>query len=213
MQLNFVSGEVLGTGLDNSSHLFIEGICKADVADNPTLEEGKRPDAFRAVNSLIWNYEVHGLNLLPQGTDSREGNDASDAEMTKGRNVGLVWDLVGRKLMVGAMASEEGDVGIAMAENTDGRRWRAPWSLRIDCSNLMKAFKLGEAGAADNGDLDGDLERSFSIVLPRAREGCGQQGLGWWRDETEVRKPGTHSPQQKSPQPSRSERDGLMESE
>ena len=115
-----VALEALCTPLDNLSELAIEGVSKADVTDDTALEEGERADALGAVDDLIRDNKVHGLDLLLERAYGGEGDDGSDADVTQGRDVGAVGDLVRRELVVDAMAGQEGDIVVVVSEDLDG---------------------------------------------------------------------------------------------
>lgn len=155
MQHDAFSFHVLRAGLDHLGQTGIEGVGEPDVANDTALEEGKGADALGPIDDLVGNYKVHGLDLLPQRTDSRKGDDAADANVAQSGDVGAVRDLVGRKLVVQAVSSEEGDIGAVVGEDVDGRRWRTPGRHGVEHSNGLEAIELAKAGASDDGDVDG----------------------------------------------------------
>lgn len=158
MEHNSVALHVLGACLDDLGETRIEWIGEADVADDTALEEGKGADALCSVDGLVGHDKVHGLNLLLQRPDGGEGHDAPHADVAKGGNVGSVGHLVRRELMVQAVAREEGDVGALVREDLDRRRGSAPGRLRVDNGHGLEAVELPEAGAADDGDVNGLCE-------------------------------------------------------
>lgn len=120
VQDNAVALHVLGARLDHLGEFGIKGVGKANMADNTSLEEGKRTDALCAIYDLVRNDKVHGLDVLLQRADSREGNDASHSNVSQGCDVGSVGDLVGGELMVNAVSGEKSDVDAFVRENVDG---------------------------------------------------------------------------------------------
>lgn len=143
------------TSLDNLSQLVIERVRKSNMADNTTLEEGKRPDTLCAIDNLVRNHKVHGLDLLLERTDGREGDDASDTEMAESSDVCAVRNLVRRELVVHSVTGKERHVHAIVGEDGDGRGGSAPRRDGVDDGNGLVAFELGQASAANNTDVDG----------------------------------------------------------
>lgn len=83
--------------------------------------------------------------------------------MTQRSNVGTVGNLVGSEFVVYAVASQEGNVDALMRADVDGRGGLSPGSCWVQNRNGFEAFELAEAGAADDGDVDGLCE-IFSIA-------------------------------------------------
>jgi hypothetical protein len=158
MENNSITLHMLGTCLDYLGKTRIEWIGKANVSNDTALEEGKGADTLCAVNGLVGYHEVHWLNLLLQRADGGKGNDAAHANVAQGSNVGSVGDFVGSELVVHAVASEEGDIGALVGEDLDRRRGRAPRGLGVEDGHGLEALELGEAGAANDGDMNGLYE-------------------------------------------------------
>lgn len=160
---------MLGASLDHLGQTGVEGISKSYVPNDTSLEEGERPDALGPIDDLIGDHEVHGLDVLLQRTDGREGNDAANADMAQGGNIGAVGDLMGRILVVQAVSRKEGNVGAVMGEDVDGRRGRAPGRVGGEHGNGLEAIELTEAGAANDGNVDGLCEgNQISTAVSRA---------------------------------------------
>lgn len=141
--------------LDDLCQLVVERIRKSNVADNTTLEESKRPDTLCAIDNLVRDDKVHGLDLLLERSDGREGDDASDTEMAESGDIGTVRNLVRRKLVVYAVTGKESHVHAIVGENRDGRGGSAPRGDGVDDSNGLVAFELGQAGAANDTNMNG----------------------------------------------------------
>jgi hypothetical protein len=137
----------------------IERIAKRNVPNNASLEECKRSDALGAVNDLVRDDEVAGLDLLLQAADGGEGDDGADADGAEGGDVGAGGDLVRRDLVVCAVAAEEGDrdglLAVLVVQDRDRGRRRAPGRRDVQRGDLGEAGEFAEAGAADDGDGDG----------------------------------------------------------
>ena len=177
-----VAVEVLGALLDDLSQTGVKGVREADMADDTALKEGERPDTLGAIDDLVGNDKVHGLDLLAKGADGGEGDDAADADVSQGGDAGAVGHLVGRELVVQAVAGEEGDVGAVVGEDADGRGRRAPGGDGVEHGDGLVALQLAQAGAADYGDVDGlygAVTRSELTV--HSAEGHG--GRCWWVSE------------------------------
>ncbi len=155
MQDNTVALHGSSASLDDICKLLVKGVSKSNVADDTTLVECKGTNALGAVNGLVGEDKVHGLDILLQGAYGGEGDDAADADAAEGCNVGTVGHLVRRKLMVRAMAGEEGNVDVAVGENVDGRGGLAPGRVGVQSGNGRVSLELAEASAANDGNVDG----------------------------------------------------------
>lgn len=151
-------------GLDHGCQLGVEGIGEADVADEALLEEGEGPHALCAVDNLVRDDKVHGLDVLLEGADCAEGDDAAHPDVPQGGDVGARGDLMGRELVVGAVAREEGDGHAVVLEDLDRSRGVAPWCQGVDGGDGHVAIDLGEAGAAYHSDMDRPWRRGRTSV-------------------------------------------------
>jgi hypothetical protein len=139
----------------------VERIPKRDVSDEASLEEGKGADALCAVDDLVGNDEVPRFDLLPQGAHGGKGNDGADAEAAQRGDVGAGGHFVGGELVVEAVAGEEGDGealsgrGGRVQEDGDGRGGEAPGRGGVEGGDVLEVREVLEAGAADDGDVDG----------------------------------------------------------
>ena len=89
---------------DNGRQSLVKWVAKANMAYHASLKEGKWPDAFGTVDDLVRDDEVAGSDMLLERADGREGNNGADTKVAQCGNVGLVLDLVRRKLVVQAMS-------------------------------------------------------------------------------------------------------------
>jgi hypothetical protein len=138
----------------------VEGIREADVADHAALEEGEGADALGAVDDLVRDDEVARLDGFLQRADGAEGDDGAHAQAAEGSDVGAGGDLVGRDLVVQAVARQEGNGdGLAAAggvvQDGDGRGGSAPGSGRVERGDGGETWEGLQAGATDHGDGDG----------------------------------------------------------
>ena len=172
VQDNTIPVHMLCALLHYLSETRIEGIGKADVSNDTALEEGKRTNALCAVNDLVGDDKVHWLNLLLQRSNGGESDDGSNADVTQSSNVGAVGDLVGRKLVVDAMPRQEGNIHAVVREDMDRGGGRAPRGDGVEGGDGLEAFKLAEAGTANDGDVDGLCE-IFSILMLGGAEHVG----------------------------------------
>lgn len=76
---------------------------------NALFEEGERADPFGAVNDLIRDNKISGLDLLFQAANGRESDDCSNADRAEGGDIRTSGHLVWSKFMVQAVTSKEGD--------------------------------------------------------------------------------------------------------
>lgn len=153
----------------NLRDLLIERVRKTDVSDNPALEESERTNALGAIDDLVWDHEVAGLDLLLQRADGREGNDAADAEGAESGDVGAVRDFVGGEGVVGAVAGEEGDGGVLVGEDRDGGGRCAPGSGDVQGGDGGVPFEPLEASSADDGNVNFTLEGLISGTFQEQR--------------------------------------------
>lgn len=140
--------------LHRGGQLGVEGVCEAHMAHEALLEEGEGADALGAVDDLVGHDKVHWPDVLLQRPDGAEGDDGPHTDVSQGGDVGLVGDLMGRKLVVGAVAGQERDGHAVMLEDADWRGCVAPGGLGVDGRNRRVALDLAEAGAAYDGDVD-----------------------------------------------------------
>ena len=140
--------------LDHAGEALVKGIRKTDMADDAALKECKGPDALGAVDDLVGHDKVHGLDLGLQRADGREGDHAPHPDVSQRRDVGARGHLVRRKLVVEAVARDEGDGHAIVLEDVYRRRGKPPGRLGIEGRDWLVAFEVGEAGASDDPDMD-----------------------------------------------------------
>jgi hypothetical protein len=143
----------------NLRNTLVERIAKRNVPDNASLKESERPDTLGAVNDLVWNNEITGLDLLLQAADGGKGNDGADADGAEGGDVGPGGDLVGSDLVVCAVAAKEGNgdglFAVLVVQDGDRGGGGAPWRRDVKRGDLGEAGEFAETGAADDGDGNG----------------------------------------------------------
>lgn len=86
------------------SDLVIVRVAKGHVANKTALEECEGADALGTVDDLVGHDEIHGLDLLLQGADGGEGDNAAHANMAQGGDIGTGGNLVRRILVVRTVA-------------------------------------------------------------------------------------------------------------
>lgn len=163
MEDNAIAIQVLSARLDDLSKAAIERVGKANMSNNAFLKKGKRSNTLCTINDLVREHKVHRLDLLLQGADGSEGDDTTYTNVPQGGYVGAVRDFMGCKLVVNAMASQEGDVGSVMGENANGRSWRAPRGYGVQSSNGLEPIELAETGATNHGNVNWFF--SWSVML------------------------------------------------
>ena len=161
MQYNTLTLQAVSASLHNIGNPLIKRIRKGNVANNALLEECPRPEALGAVNNLVRDDKVPGLDILPQATDGREGDDGAHPDGPQGSDVGTRRDLMGSQLVMQAVATEEcnGDklAGGRTLVVQDGDRGRGITPRRRDGQrrNLGEAGKFSKASTTDDGNADG----------------------------------------------------------
>ena len=140
----------------------VEGVSETDVADHAALEEGERTNALGAIDDLVGDDEVAGLDLLAQRAYGAEGDDGADTEATESGDVGASGDLVRSNLVVKTMAGDECDRnglavsrGRGVVKDGDGRGRCAPGSGDVEGGNGSEAREGLEASTTDHRNGDG----------------------------------------------------------
>lgn len=165
MQDNTVALQAVSALADNLGDTFIEGVTEGNVSDHPALEVGPRPHTLGAVDDLVGDDKVTGLNFLLETADGGEGDDAADTDGAQSSNIGTSGDLVRGDLVVRAVTAQEGDsnglviVPALVVQDGDGGGGFTPGSRDRQGGNLSKARQLTEPSAADDGDGD----RAYAI--------------------------------------------------
>lgn len=132
MQNNTVTLKAVAALADNLGDTLIEGVTEGNVSYNTILEESPWANTLSAVNDLVRNDKVSGLDLLLETANSGESNDATDTDGAQSSDVGAGGNLMGSNLVVGAVAAQEGDghdLAIVLAlvvQDGDGRGGFAP---------------------------------------------------------------------------------------
>jgi hypothetical protein len=170
VQAHAVALEAVAALAHDLRDALVEGVREADVADHAALEEGEGADALGAVDDLVGDDEVAGLDGFLQRADGAEGDDGADAQAAQGGDVGAGGDLVGCDLVVQAVARQEGDgdglaVGGGVVQDGDGRGGSAPRSGRVERGDGGEAWEGLQAGATDHGDWDGTCGGGVSIEM------------------------------------------------
>jgi hypothetical protein len=142
----------------------IKRVAKRYVTYESALEEGKGADSLGAVDDLVRDDEVHGLDLLLQGAHGAEGDHAAHADVAERGDVGAGGNLVRRILVVDTVAGEEGDGDVVVLEDQDGRRGLTPWCLRVELCDGRVPVDLVEASTANDGDVNRSCKTTMAFV-------------------------------------------------
>lgn len=162
VQAHAIALEAVAALAHDLGDALVEGVGETDVADHATLEEGEGTDALGAVNDLVGDDKVTGLDLLLQRAYGAEGDNGADTEATESGDVGAGGNLMGSDLVVKTMAGDEGDGdglavgrGRGVVEDGDGRGGSAPGSGELEGGDGSEAREGLEAGATDHRNGDG----------------------------------------------------------
>lgn len=155
MHRHTLSSKRMSALADDLPNLRIERICEANMAHHALLKEGKWSNTLGSVDDLVWDHKVSRSDLLLQTSYSTECNHGSNTNAPQSCDVGAVGNLMWCVFVVCAMAGEEGDGGVVVLEDVDGRGGVAPRCERIDCCNGDEAVKFLKASSTDHGDVDG----------------------------------------------------------
>jgi hypothetical protein len=77
-----VTFEAVSAFSDDFGKCFVEWVTEANVAHYAPFEESEWSDTLGAIDDLIWNHEVAGLDFLLQGTYCGESDDCSHAYLS-----------------------------------------------------------------------------------------------------------------------------------
>lgn len=177
MEDNAFTLQTVSTGSHHLGDTLVERVAKRHVADDTPLEERERSDTLGAINDLIRDHKVAGLDLLLQATDGGEGNDGADANGAERGNVGAGRNLMRGNLVMQAMATQESDcdglvVMAALVVQDGDRRGRlSPGGRDVERGDLREPRKLPETSSTDDGDADGVCveygQDALLLVWPR----------------------------------------------
>jgi hypothetical protein len=101
--------EAVAALADNLGDALIKGVAEGDVGNNTALEESPWTDTLGAINDLVGDDEIAGLDLLLETADGGESNNGADTNGAKGSDVSAGGNLVGSDLVVRTVAAEESD--------------------------------------------------------------------------------------------------------
>jgi hypothetical protein len=158
VQDDTVTLQAVSAFANNLGDTLIEGVTEGNVGDNTTLEVGPWANTLGAVNDLIGDNKVTGLDSLLETANSGESNDAADTDGAQSSDVGASGHLVRGNLVVGAVTAEERDgnglvVVLALVVEDSNRGGRlAPGGGDVQRSNLGESRKLAKTSAADDSN-------------------------------------------------------------
>jgi len=109
VQDNAVTLQAVSAFPDDPGDTFIEGVTKGNVGNHTALEVGPRPDTLGAVNDLVGDDKVTGLDGLLEAAHGGECDDAADTDGAQSGDVGTGRDLVRGDLVVQAVTAQERD--------------------------------------------------------------------------------------------------------
>lgn len=163
--------ETVSTLAHHLGDTLIEGVAEGNVSDNTALEESPWTHTLGAVNNLIGDHEVAGLDLLLQASDGREGNNGGNTDGTEGCDVGASRNLMRGDLVVGTVTAEESNgnsLAVVLAlvvQDGDGGGWSAPRGFDGQRGDLAEAGELTQTGASNNSNWDGPCQIHYRQFL------------------------------------------------
>src|SRR5580704_235488 len=169
-----MNGDVLrAAGLgEHGGELRANGLVEGDVGDNAVTEEGGFA-ALGAVEELIGDQELAGLEIFPEGAHGAHGNDALHAEEFHGVNVGAEVEFGGKNAMAASMAREKRDALPFQSAEDEGVGGIAEGSFEADFAGVGQARHGVKAAPADDADLYERRFRSRSFAFWFLRVGHG----------------------------------------
>jgi hypothetical protein len=150
--------QTVTAGSHNFRDTLVEGVAERDVCDHTSLEESPGAHALGAIDDLVGNDEIAGLDFLLQATDGREGDDGTDSNRAQSGDVGARWDLMRCNLVVSTVSAEESDgngllvVRALVVQDSDRRGGVAPGRGDRQRRNLSEAGELAQSSTTDDGD-------------------------------------------------------------
>ncbi len=106
-----------------------------------------------AVDELVGNDEVGGLVLFLERADGGDGEDALDAELFEGVNVGAEVELGGQDAMAAAVAREKSDLAALELAEDEGVGRRAEGRFDALFVNVGESGHGIKPAAADDADF------------------------------------------------------------
>ena len=106
-----------------------------------------------AVDELVGHDEVGGLVLFLERADGGDGEDALDAELLEGVDVGAEVQLRGQDAMAAAVAREKGDLAAFEFAENEGVGWLAEGRFDALFVHVGESGHGVEPAAADDADL------------------------------------------------------------
>lgn len=161
MQCNTITLQAVSTGPHHLGNPLVEWVRKGNVGNHSLLEKCPWTEPLGAINDLVRNHKIAGLDVLPQATDGREGDDGTDTDGTQGGDIGAGGNLMGCQLVMQTVTTQECDCDsltgalALVVEDGDRRRGVTPRRRDIQRRNLGEARKLSKTSTADDGDSDG----------------------------------------------------------
>lgn len=161
MQCNTIALQAVSTSPHHLGNPLVKGVCKGNVGNHSLLEKCPWTESLGAINDLIRNHKIAGLDFLPQATDGREGDDGTDTDGTQGSDIGAGGNLMGCQLVVQTVTTQKCDCDslagalALVVKDGDRRRGVTPRRRDIQRRNLGEARKLSKTSAANYADSDG----------------------------------------------------------
>ena len=114
----------------------------------------KVDDAMKgAVDELVGHNEVGGLVLFLERADGGDGDDALDAELLEGIDVGAEVELGRKNAMAAAVTREESDLAAFELAENEGVRGRAEGRFDALLVDVGESGHGVEPAAADDADF------------------------------------------------------------
>lgn len=174
MQDDTVTLKAVSALAHHLGNTLIKWVTEGDVGNNAPLEESPRAHALGAINDLVRDDKVAGLDFLLQTANGGESDHAADTDGAQGCDISASGNLMRSNLMVQAVAAQEGDsdnlvvVLTLVVQNSDRRGRDAPGGCDVQRGHLSEARQFTQTGAANDSDGDGPCQiqyRQLSIVV------------------------------------------------
>lgn len=152
--------QAVTAGSHNLRDTLVERVAKRNVRDHTSFEESPWAHTLGAINDLVGNDEIAGLDFLLQATDGGEGDDGADTNRAQSSNVGARWDLMRCNLVVSTVPAEESDgnglvvVRALVVQDRNRRGGAAPGRGDRQRRNLSETGELAQTSTTNNGDTD-----------------------------------------------------------
>ena len=150
-----LSSTGIGHGVaDHRPQMRAERFVHADVGHQAIAKEGIRP-LLGEVEKLVGHDDLARVQQFPQRPAGRDRDDALDAQLLEGEDVGPVIDLGRHQAVPPPVAGDEGDAHALQRPDDERVRGLAERRAHATLLDVLQARHLVQATAPDDADANG----------------------------------------------------------